>query len=135
MIWIMLPAFNEEKSLPSLIKKIYTLKKNKNYKIKILIIDDGSTDNTIKIAHKLVKKNDLIIVSHDINRGLGETERDGFEYIVNNANDEDFVVRMDCDDTHEPSYIPHLLNEIQKGYDVVNTSRFAKGGKQIGVSF
>ena len=42
---------------------------------------------------------------------------------------------MDCDDTHEPSYIPHLLNEIQKGYDVVNTSRFAKGGKQIGVSF
>ena len=41
---------------------------------------------------------------------------------------------MDCDDTHDPKYIPDMIEKIELGFDVVNTSRFAKGGNQLGVN-
>lgn len=134
MIWIMLPAYNEEKSLPSLIKKIHEIQKKENFQFKILIINDGSTDNTENIAKSLVNNKRLKIINHIFNRGLGETERTGFEYVALNAKDNDFLIRMDCDDTHEPKYIPLLFRKAQEGFDVVNTSRFAKGGSQLGLN-
>jgi dolichol-phosphate mannosyltransferase len=47
----------------------------------------------------------------------------------------DIVVRMDCDDTHDPAYIPSMVEKIREGYEVVITSRYAPGGGQVGVDW
>jgi dolichol-phosphate mannosyltransferase len=69
-----------------------------------------------------------------MNRGLGETVRDLFEFAAENADSGSVIVRMDCDDTHEPEFIPCLIAKLDEGYDVVIASRFAPGGGQLGVS-
>ncbi len=51
-----------------------------------------------------------------------------------NIDEEDIIVRLDCDDTHDPRYILSLIDKLNQGYDVVNTSRFRKGGGQKGVN-
>src|SRR2546425_300795 len=75
----------------------------------------------------------LEVMRHKINRGLGETAGDLFERAAETCAAEDVIVRMDCDDAHEPEGIARMITEIEAGYDVVIASRFRPGGGQIGV--
>ncbi len=132
MIWILLPAYNEQGDLPQLMQKLQDNLQGKDYRL--VVVNDGSTDQTAKILEKSKGILSLEIVEHPINRGLGETERDGFEYIARNAKRGDFIVRIEGDDTHEPKYLFDLIDKLKEGYDVVNTSRFQPGGGQLGVN-
>jgi dolichol-phosphate mannosyltransferase len=131
MLWIMLPAYNEQTDLPSLLEKLQHALDGKEYRL--VVINDGSTDQTGEILAKYGARLHLDIVEHPINRGLGETERDGFEFIAWKADRDDLVVRIEGDDTHEPKYMFDLIDKLNEGYDVVNTSRFQPGGGQLGV--
>lgn len=131
MIWLFLPAYNEADSLPSLLPKIAETMTGHSYRI--VVVDDGSRDRTPEILEEFRGVMPLDVVTHPINRGLGETERDGFEFIIQRCAPEDVVVRVEADDTHEPRYIFSLLEKLESGYDVVNTSRFQPGGGQMGV--
>jgi dolichol-phosphate mannosyltransferase len=131
MIWLFLPAYNEEQSLPRLLPKITEVMTGHPYYI--VVVNDGSTDRTATILDELQDKVPLHVVTHSINRGLGETERDGFEYIAARCTPEDVIVRVEADDTHEPQYIFSLIEKLNSGFDVVNTSRFQPGGGQLGV--
>jgi len=133
-LWIMLPAFNEEKSVPILMPKIEKALENMEGDYRIVVINDGSTDGTLQMLKELQPDYPLEIVEHKLNRGLGETERDGFEFIAEKSNDNDLIVRFDCDYTHNPEYIFTLIDKLSEGYDVVNTSRFQPGGGQKGVN-
>jgi len=133
MIWILLPAYNEEDSLPKLLPKIDTLRRH-NQPYHIVVVDDGSVDRTPELLEEYTQTLPLSVITHPINRGLGETERDGFEYIAARCNPNDVIVRVEGDDTHEPEYIQALLKKLEEGYDVVNTSRFQPGGGQLGVN-
>jgi len=132
MLWVMLPAYNEQTDLPRLLEKLEKSLDGKDYRL--VVINDGSTDRTAHILENYGDKLNLHVVEHPINRGLGETERDGFEYIAWNADRDDLVVRIEGDDTHEPKYMFDLIDKLNEGYDVVNTSRFQPGGGQLGVS-
>ncbi len=131
MIWILLPAYNEQHDLPRLLEKMEKALGDVAYRL--VVVNDGSTDKTSEILEKYGKNLKLDIVSHPINRGLGETERDGFEFIAWKAQADDFIVRIEGDDTHEPKYLFDLIEKLKEGYDVVNTSRFQPGGGQMGV--
>ncbi len=133
-IWILLPAFNEQESVKLMFPKIKKLCDDNKFSYRILVVDDGSTDETLNVLRDMQDVYPLDIIAHKINRGLGETERDAFEYVAENADDNDVAVRLDCDDTHEPQYIQTLIQKLQNGYDVVNTSRFQPGGGQKGVN-
>ena len=133
-IWIFLPAYNEAESLRRLLPKMRALASTmQGREIAIFVLDDGSVDGTAQVARDAASGQDVAVVSHPINRGLGETERDGFEWLAAHCADDDIVVRLDCDDTHEPEYVTSLLAKLAEGYDVVNTSRFQPGGYQKGV--
>ena len=114
--------------------KIREFFKQANIGYQLVVVDDGSTDNTAQTLEAMQKDFPLHILYHAINRGLGETERDAFEYVAANAQNDDIAIRLDCDDTHEPTYIQAMLDKLQEGFDVVNTSRFQPGGGQKGVS-
>ena len=101
MIYILLPAFNEEKSLYQIFKNVNDINKL-NLKYQIIICDDGSTDQTNLIIKKYSKRYPIKLISHDYNRGLGETIRDLFEYVIKNCKDDDILIRMDCDNSHNP---------------------------------
>jgi dolichol-phosphate mannosyltransferase len=132
MIWIMLPAYNEQTDLPSLLDKIKTTLGEEPYRL--IVINDGSTDETANILKKHQGHLSLDILEHPINRGLGETERDGFEYVAWHAARDDYLVRIEGDDTHEPKYLFNMIEKLKEGFDVVNTSRFQPGGGQMGVN-
>ncbi|MDD2696644.1 MAG: glycosyltransferase family 2 protein [Candidatus Pacebacteria bacterium] len=133
MIYILLPAYNEASSLPNLLKKIKEVSEGKE-DYKVIVVNDGSKDNTLEILEKLKAEILLEIVNHKLNRGLGETARDAFERAAEISQPDDIIIRMDADGTHEPKYIPELIKKINEGYDVVIASRFQKGGGMIGVN-
>lgn len=133
MIWIVLPAYNEEHALPTLLPKLHETLQSRGVEYRIVVVNDGSVDNTAAILSRLQPTMPLDVITHSINRGLGETERDGFEFVAARCRPDDVVVRVEGDDTHDPAYIFVLLEKLASGFDVVNTSRFQPGGGQRGV--
>lgn len=134
MIYILLPAYNEEKSFEPLIPKIATQLSNEGFDFKIIVCNDGSSDNSIEILEKIKQSYPIEVLTHKINRGLGETSRDLFERAAELAKPDDVIVRLDCDNTHEPEYITRMARMLDEGFDVVTASRFQEGGGQSGVT-
>ena len=132
MIYILLPAYNEEKNLKRIFKKIEKNFRDKR-KIRVVLIDDCSTDNTKKIVIK--KKNFKIIYKkHNKNKGLNITMETGLKLIDKKSNLNDIIVSLDSDNTHPISLIPKMIKKINQGNDIVIASRFVKGSKVSGLS-
>jgi dolichol-phosphate mannosyltransferase len=134
MILVLLPAYNEQASLPRLLPKLRQTLSAMGEDYRIIVCDDGSSDRTLDVLEEYAREMPLEVIRHRINRGLGETSRDLFERAAECCSEHDVIVRLDCDDTHEPEFIPQLLAKLREGNDVVIASRFAPGGGQIGVS-
>lgn len=134
MIIVLLPAYNEEVSLPRLMPKIRDVLTGAGEEYRVIVCNDGSRDGTEEVLREMSSEYPLEVITHTINRGLGETSRDLFERAAVVAESNDVIVRLDCDDTHEPEFIPDMIEKIRDGNDVVIASRFAPGGGQMGVS-
>lgn len=134
MLYVLLPAYNEEDSLPPLVPKIDAAARGAGLEYRIIVGNDGSSDRTAEVIAEYAKTYPMDVVIHRINRGLGETSRDLFERAAELAGPDDVIVRMDCDDTHEPEYIPAMIAKLDEGFDVVIASRFQPGGGQLGVN-
>jgi dolichol-phosphate mannosyltransferase len=133
MVVVLLPAYNEEKSLPELLPKIAGTLGASAGGYRIVVCNDGSADGTAAVLERYAAQLPLEVITHRINRGLGETARDLFERAAEICAPADVIVRMDCDDTHEPEIIRRLMSRLEEGYDVVIASRFQPGGGQVGV--
>lgn len=105
------PAYNEAGTIGSVIDE------TSEYVDETVVIDDGSTDETATIA----REHGAIVVSHAINTGVGGAVRTGYLYAI--RHDYDFVVQIDADGQHDPTYIPTLL-ETAKDNDIVIGSRY-----------
>ena len=111
---LIIPAFNEEKAIGDIIEKSF------QYVDDILVVDDGSRDNT----YEIVKNTDALIIRHETNLGKGVALRDAFNYISGY----DIVVTIDGDGQHDPSEIPKLIKPIKEAKaDLVNGSRYLDG--------
>lgn len=102
-VWIVIPAYNEEKVISEVISDI----KRSGYE-NIIIVDDGSTDRTYEEAHK----NGAIALRHRLNRGKGAATKTGIE--AAKLFDANIFVTMDGDGQHNPLDIEKLLAPIQK---------------------
>lgn len=133
MIIVLLPAYNEEDSLPRLLPKLKEMLGSMEDSYRLIVCNDGSKDKTADTLLEYAQSMPIEVIQHKINRGLGESSRDLFERAAEISNDNDIIIRMDCDDTHEPEYIPALIARLNEGYDIVIASRFEPGGGQRGV--
>lgn len=109
-VFIQIPCYNEEDQLEETINAINALNLNsKDNQIdwKILIINDGSTDNTVDIAKKL---NVDFIVHHDSNKGLAATFIKGIESCLNLG--ADIIINTDADNQYSASFIPRIIKPI-----------------------
>ena len=109
-ILIVIPVYNEKKSLVRVIKElIHQLKiKVHNFKFNILIINDGSSDGTGAILKYL--KTDNIIIINKKNEGHGKTCLYGYKFAV--QNNYDYVMQIDSDGQCHPKYISTFLKFI-----------------------
>ncbi len=119
LVIITIPAWNEEQTLGAVISEIKVIMDKTPYKYKIHVQDDGSTDNTMKVARKF----GAIVHSNERNKGLAETFKAEIKHCLElNA---DIIVHTDADGQYPAEFIPKLIEEIEKGNDLVIGSRFA----------
>lgn len=132
---VILPAYNEEEALPTLLGRLAVLAPTAPA-LFVWVIDDGSTDATAAIARRGVDGLDVRLISHPTNLGLGAALQSGISAVLQAAADEDFVVVMDADDTHDVAVIEPMAWKLRAGADVVIASRFvANGGDQTAPPF
>ena len=100
---LIIPIYNEERTLPVLLNKLYNLNNNN---IEIIIVDDGSNDNT----QNILSKNDLfVILRNKINIGKGASIKKG----VKSANNQNIIL-IDGDLEIDIDQIPRLINKYEK---------------------
>jgi glycosyltransferase involved in cell wall biosynthesis len=115
---VMIPAFNEEKTIEKVIKSIPKEIENIS-EIVVIVVNDGSTDKTAEIAEKA----GAIVVSHKKNKRLGPTFRTGLEKALKLKSD--ILVTIDADGQFDTAEIPKLTKAIIEGEaDFVTGSRF-----------
>ncbi len=132
MIWIVLPAYNEEANMSAVLDGIHqTLPDPDRYRV--LVIDDGSADETAAVAERERTRIPVRVVRHTRNQGLAQAIRTGLAEVVPSAEDTDVLVIMDADNTHPPDLIPRLVEELDHGADVAIASRFRPGSRVFGV--
>ncbi len=134
MLYILLPAFNEEQSLPNLLNRFQKVLAEWELEYLVVVVDDGSIDKTAEIALDFSRKMNLDLVPHPHNMGLGAAMRTGFDYITKCTGPDDLILAMDADDTHNPENLRDMMAMINTGKDVVIASRYEKGGKEVGLS-
>lgn len=134
MIYILLAAFNEEEALPLLLKDISNLATEGQWDYRIIVVNDGSTDNTAQRLDEVKGSLPLTILAHDPNRGLAAAMKTGLLATCQMASSEDVVVTLDADHTHPAYLIKPMETLIANGFDVVIASRFVSGGEEVGVS-
>lgn len=118
MLSIIIPAKNEALGLEHVLPKIL----NCFTGVEIIVIDDGSTDGTCDVAKSL----GVHAIRHPYSKGNGASIKTGLRAVSG-----DIVVCMDADGQHKPEDIQLLLNELDKGYDMVVGSRNHKGQASV----
>lgn len=135
MIWIILPAYNEEEALPILLDKIKKSGKELKEGYRVIVVDDGSNDKTKKILEKYKNSYPLEVITHNSNIGLGKALFNGLQRAVTDGKEDDIVITLDADNTHPPSLFMEMIEKIQKSEcDIVIASRYENGGDEIGLS-
>lgn len=108
-VGVIVPAYNEEKNIPSLVKNLRTLSVGgQDIVEEVVIIDDGSTDDTRREAEKAGAR----VISHPENRGKGAALKTGFQYALRKGFEA--VITMDGDEQHDWREIPSFLNKAQE---------------------
>jgi dolichol-phosphate mannosyltransferase len=130
-IVVVLPAYNEGARIEALLDRLHTTLAARPYRI--VVVDDGSSDETAAVLARRSSDLPLVSITHTINRGLAQTLFDGLQWAADHAGENDVVVTMDADDTHDPAHIPAMLGRLDDGFDVVIASRFQRGSQVIGV--
>jgi glycosyltransferase involved in cell wall biosynthesis len=128
LISIITPAYNEslllERSLEILCHYLSGLEQD--YRWEIVVVNDGSSDNTAELAEAFAKtRSNVRVIHHLTNFGLGQALRTGFDNCQG-----DYIITLDLDLSYAPEYIEQLLDRMrQTQAQVVVTSPYMKGGK------
>ncbi len=112
---IVIPIFNEEENVALIYEEVKGVLNGMGVEHEILFIDDGSTDNSLNIL-KDIKNNDPSVIGISFRKNFGQTAAmsAGFDYATG-----DVIVTIDGDLQNDPHDIPHMIQKIEEGYDVV----------------
>ncbi|ADC89869.1 glycosyl transferase family 2 [Thermocrinis albus DSM 14484] len=116
MISVVIPAYNEEESIPILYRKLKEVLEKLGEDYEILFVDDGSTDNTFAVLKELASQDEKLKIIR-FRRNFGQTAAlyAGFQYAEG-----DIIITMDADLQNDPEDIPLLLQKVREGYHVVS---------------
>jgi dolichol-phosphate mannosyltransferase len=132
-VFLVLPAFNEEGNLALVLDACVKATESAGRLLRVVIVDDGSTDKTAAIARTWATRLPLELIVHEVNKGLGATIHDGLKRAAELAEPGDAIVTMDADNTQPASLIPRMIDAVEAGNDLVIASRFRPGAQVIGL--
>ncbi len=125
---IILPCFNEQENLKRIPAELLPVLKDLKKDFEIIIVDDGSTDNSVKETLK-IKNNQIKLIKHHKNLGAGVAFQTGF----NEAKGK-LLITMDTDLTFSPKFIPLLLETMKKNPSIdfiIGSPRLGGYGKNV----
>jgi dolichol-phosphate mannosyltransferase len=112
---IAIPVFNEARYVAGVLAKVRRFHRD------ILLLDDGSTDETAQV----LQREAVQVIRHPENGGYGRSLIDAFAFADREGYD--WVITMDCDEQHEPEMIPRFIEEIEKDdADIISGSRYLR---------
>jgi dolichol-phosphate mannosyltransferase len=119
---VLIPTYNEKDNLPVLVADLMTIPG-----VAVMVLDDQSPDGTGKVADALgVTYPARVFALHRTGqRGLGVSYLEGFRHAI--QTDYDFVCQMDADLSHDPKYLPGMIEKAAAGADLVIGSRYLNG--------
>lgn len=132
-ILVIIPALNEEETLRGVILGIRTFLSQAD----ILVVNDGSTDSTGRIA----RKEGVLVLDHPYNMGIGGTMQTGFLYALRRGYE--IAVQIDGDGQHDPAFLPSLIKPISEGHSnlTIGSRYLSEGGfkstlpRKLGIKF
>jgi len=121
-VLIIVPTYNERDSLPALARRIMA-----DTPYSLLVVDDASQDGTGAVADGLADEypGRIEVMHRTGTRGLGLSYLDAFRHAL--AGDADLICQMDADLSHDPRYLPDLVQTTSETHDVVVGSRYVGG--------
>ncbi|MGB9622196.1 MAG: glycosyltransferase family 2 protein [Thermosulfidibacteraceae bacterium] len=115
-ISIVIPVYNEEENIERVYNEIREVVEREKLNVEIILVNDGSTDNTEEILNRIAEKDKRVRVIH-FRRNFGQTAAimAGFEMAEG-----DIIITMDGDGQDDPNEIPRLLAKLEERYDIVS---------------
>ena len=127
VVCVVIPTLNESGTIEAIIESLEEL--SDLYHIRIVVVDDGSTDGTVEIVQESSEKHgNLTLIERGRRLGLGTAIRDGLRAALDQEPAPDFVVTMDADLSHDPGELPSLVEACEENFLVVG-SRYVEGGE------
>jgi glycosyltransferase involved in cell wall biosynthesis len=115
---VAIPVYNEEQHVTTVLSAV------RQYASDIVVVDDGSTDDTPGLLAKLP----VDVIRHAVNRGYGRSIRDAFQWA--RCYEYDWLITMDCDEQHEPRSLPDFYAAIERDdADIISGSRYMGEGR------
>ena len=123
LVSIVVPIFNEEENLEELIERCLKACRNLENPFELILVDDGSQDNSQKLITEAVAKNSKEVIGVFLNRNYGQHAAimAGFDQLKG-----DISVTLDADLQNPPEEIPKLVKKIEEGFDVVGCIRMPR---------
>jgi dolichol-phosphate mannosyltransferase len=127
-VTVIVPTYNEKENIESLVTQLMALP----FRVCVIVVDDNSPDGTGAIADRLAREHggQVKVIHRPGKLGLGTAYVTGFKWALRES--ADLVCTMDADFSHNPRYIPDMVEKIGQGYHLVIGSRYVEGGGTSG---
>lgn len=123
---VCIPTYNERDNVEAICRAVLAAEPRAD----ILVVDDNSPDGTGRIADELASREERVKVLHrEKKQGLGRAYLHAFRRALEEGYE--YVIEMDADFSHDPRYLPRLLDEAMNGADLVLGSRYVEGGGTV----
>lgn len=132
-IRIVLPAYNEEESLPPLLTRINDAFNYYKWDASVIVVNDGSKDNTLEVARNFKADVPIQVLDIQPNSGLANAINSGMRMAIQGLKDSDVVVTLDADDSQNPFLIQRMAQQVAEGSDLVIASRYQPGARIKGL--
>jgi dolichol-phosphate mannosyltransferase len=135
MLHFLILAYNEADNLKQLFESLREHLSRIEMDYDIILVNDGSSDETVRVAGEWESKIPVRIVHHGTNLGVAQGFRTGFAAVLATAKDTDTIITLEADNTSDLALLPPMVSKIGAGADVVVASCYGPGGTTVGVPF
>jgi len=133
-VYFVVPAFNEEENMDFLLSNISRFMNFFGYDFHIIVVNDGSTDNTVTVVTRMQRQIPITLINHESNYGPGVAFKTGFKKALEMTRDVDMLVTIEADNTSDLCVLNKMLEQCKRGNDLVLASVYGEG-KVVGAPF
>ena len=136
-LFVLVPVFNEAPNIATLCDAFRQLDAELKERLilSFILVDDGSTDDTVEVSRREAANMDLEVLQHSRNMGPGAAFATGFSHLAGRLGPSDWVITMEGDNTSRHELIKQMITRAGEGFDAVFASPYMYGGGITQTSF